>query len=34
LDDMLLQEIDVNHDGWVYPKDFREKMEQQKSYTP
>jgi len=31
---MLLQEIDVNHDGWVYPKDFREKMEQQKSYTP
>ncbi|XP_033608233.1 ryanodine receptor isoform X6 [Cryptotermes secundus] len=28
------QEIDVNHDGWVFPKDFREKMEQQKSYTP
>ncbi|KAJ4442003.1 hypothetical protein ANN_11867, partial [Periplaneta americana] len=28
------QEIDINHDGWVYPKDFREKMEQQKSYTP
>ncbi|XP_067007679.2 ryanodine receptor [Anabrus simplex] len=27
------QEIDVNHDGWVTPKDFREKMEQQKSYT-
>ncbi|XP_030749975.1 ryanodine receptor isoform X1 [Sitophilus oryzae] len=28
------QEIDVNSDGWVYPKDFKEKMEQQKSYTP
>lgn len=26
-------EIDVNNDGWVYPKDFKEKMEQQKSYT-
>lgn len=28
------QEIDINSDGWVYPKDFKEKMEQQKSYTP
>ncbi|KAJ8982736.1 hypothetical protein NQ317_014034 [Molorchus minor] len=28
------QEIDLNNDGWVYPKDFKEKMEQQKSYTP
>lgn len=28
------QEIDVNNDGWVFPKDFREKMEQTKSYTP
>ncbi|KAG5899237.1 hypothetical protein JTB14_035422 [Gonioctena quinquepunctata] len=28
------QEIDLNSDGWVYPKDFKEKMEQQKSYTP
>ncbi|KAI4471407.1 ran binding protein 9-related [Holotrichia oblita] len=28
------QEIDVNSDGWVNPKDFKEKMEQQKSYTP
>ncbi|XP_046400098.1 ryanodine receptor isoform X3 [Ischnura elegans] len=28
------QEIDVNKDGWVTPKDFKEKMEQQKSYTP
>ncbi|ERL88665.1 hypothetical protein D910_06049 [Dendroctonus ponderosae] len=27
-------EIDINSDGWVYPKDFKEKMEQQKSYTP
>lgn len=26
-------EIDGNADGWVAPKDFREKMEQQKSYT-
>ncbi|XP_063919785.1 ryanodine receptor isoform X1 [Zophobas morio] len=26
-------EIDINNDGWVYPKDFKEKMEQQKSYT-
>lgn len=26
-------EVDVNNDGWVYPKDFKEKMEQQKSYT-
>lgn len=29
-----MQEIDVNKDGWVFPKDFKEKMEQQKSYTP
>ncbi|XP_026324427.1 ryanodine receptor [Hyposmocoma kahamanoa] len=28
------QEIDANSDGWVTPKDFRDKMEQQKSYTP
>ncbi|XP_075987919.1 ryanodine receptor isoform X7 [Anticarsia gemmatalis] len=28
------QEIDGNNDGWVLPKDFKEKMEQQKSYTP
>ncbi|KAK6632420.1 hypothetical protein RUM44_007462 [Polyplax serrata] len=28
------KEIDVNNDGWVTPKDFKEKMEQQKSYTP
>ncbi|KAK9885791.1 hypothetical protein WA026_013660 [Henosepilachna vigintioctopunctata] len=28
------QEIDFNNDGWVYPKDFKEKMDQQKSYTP
>uniref|UniRef100_A0A6P7G955 Ryanodine receptor-like n=1 Tax=Diabrotica virgifera virgifera TaxID=50390 RepID=A0A6P7G955_DIAVI len=27
------QEIDVNSDGWVYPKDFKEKMEQSKNYT-
>lgn len=27
------QEIDTNNDGWVYPKDFKEKLEQQKSYT-
>uniref|UniRef100_A0A182UXB4 Ryanodine receptor 3, brain n=1 Tax=Anopheles merus TaxID=30066 RepID=A0A182UXB4_ANOME len=27
-------EIDSNGDGWIMPKDFREKMEQQKSYTP
>lgn len=27
-------EIDHNMDGWVTPKDFKEKMEQQKSYTP
>lgn len=26
-------EVDLNSDGWVYPKDFKEKMEQQKSYT-
>lgn len=26
-------EIDINNDGWVYLKDFKEKMEQQKSYT-
>lgn len=28
------QELDPNHEGWVTPKDFKEKMEQQKSYTP
>ncbi|XP_039761395.1 ryanodine receptor isoform X13 [Pararge aegeria] len=28
------KEIDANSDGWVLPKDFKEKMEQQKSYTP
>ncbi|XP_017777975.1 PREDICTED: ryanodine receptor [Nicrophorus vespilloides] len=28
------QEIDPNNEGWVLPKDFKEKMEQQKSYTP
>ncbi|XP_072162212.1 ryanodine receptor isoform X2 [Bemisia tabaci] len=27
-------EIDPNNEGWVLPKDFKEKMEQQKSYTP
>ncbi|KAG8317291.1 Ryanodine receptor 2 [Homalodisca vitripennis] len=27
-------EIDPNHEGWVFPKDFKEKMEQQKSYNP
>ncbi|XP_057661319.1 ryanodine receptor isoform X14 [Diorhabda carinulata] len=27
------QEIDLNSDGWVYPKDFKEKMEQSKNYT-
>lgn len=26
-------EIDTNTDGWVLPKDFKEKMEQSKSYT-
>lgn len=26
-------EVDLNSDGWVYPKDFKEKMEQAKSYT-
>lgn len=26
-------EVDLNNDGWVYPKDFKEKTEQQKSYT-
>lgn len=28
------QEIDPNNEGWVFPKVFKEKMEQQKSYTP
>lgn len=28
------KEIDTNGDGWVTPKDFKEKMEQQKSYAP
>jgi ryanodine receptor 2 len=27
------QEIDPNGDGWVSPKDFRDKMEQTKTYT-
>lgn len=27
-------EIDPNLDGWVVPKDFRDKMEQTKNYTP
>lgn len=27
-------EIDPNNEGWVLPKDFKEKMEQGKSYTP
>ncbi|BES99791.1 ryanodine receptor [Nesidiocoris tenuis] len=27
-------ELDPNHEGWITPKDFKEKMEQQKSYTP
>lgn len=27
-------EIDANGDGWISSKDFKEKMEQQKSYTP
>lgn len=27
-------EIDPNLDGWILPKDLKEKMEQQKSYTP
>lgn len=27
-------EIDANGDGWISGKDFKEKMEQQKSYTP
>jgi len=28
-----LQEIDPNKDGWVFPKDFKDKMEQSKNYT-
>ncbi|XP_075211293.1 ryanodine receptor [Lycorma delicatula] len=28
------QEIDPNHEGWILPKEFKDKMEQQKSYTP
>lgn len=28
------KEIDYNNDGWITPKDFKEKMEQQKSYAP
>lgn len=28
------QEIDSNGDGWVTPKDFKEKMEQTKQFTP
>lgn len=27
------QEIDVKSEGWVTPKDFRDKMEQSKNYT-
>lgn len=27
-------EIDHNLDGWVAPKDFKEKMDQTKDYTP
>lgn len=27
-------EIDPNHDGWVAPNDFKEKMEQTKDFTP
>ncbi|XP_030563343.1 ryanodine receptor isoform X15 [Drosophila novamexicana] len=27
-------EIDMKNEGWVIPKDFREKMEQSKNYTP
>lgn len=27
------KEIDSNTDGWVVPKDFKEKMEQTKNYT-
>lgn len=28
------QEIDMKSEGWVTPKDFRDKMEQSKNYTP
>jgi len=28
------QEIDMKNEGWVTPKDFRDKMEQSKNYTP
>ncbi|CAB3362502.1 Hypothetical predicted protein [Cloeon dipterum] len=27
------KEVDLNKDGWVFPKDFKEKMEQSKNYT-
>jgi ryanodine receptor 2 len=27
-------EIDPNNDGWILPKDLKDKMEQTKSYTP
>ncbi|XP_036227360.2 ryanodine receptor isoform X18 [Bactrocera oleae] len=27
-------EIDIKNEGWVTPKDFRDKMEQSKNYTP
>lgn len=27
-------EIDMKNEGWVIPKEFREKMEQSKNYTP
>ena len=29
----LVTEGDPNYDGWVTPKDFKEKMEQTKSYS-
>ena len=29
----FLQELDINKDGKVTPREFREKMEQQKNYT-
>lgn len=27
-------EVDHNQDGWVFPKDLKEKMELTKNYTP
>ncbi|KAK2706501.1 hypothetical protein QYM36_016513 [Artemia franciscana] len=29
----LFQEIDANNDGWITPKEFKEKMEQMKNYS-